>query len=138
MMTRRQLLFESYLGLGGIALADLADPLAPKRRHHPSKAKGSIFLFMEAGGAQLAPCECRPALLKCAGKRMRRVQRAEGETATFPAAPNRIIPPQWGFTQHGRSGRWMSDLLPELAGCVDDLAFLHGVKVDNNNHGPAV
>ena len=32
----------------------------------------------------------------------------------------------------------MSELLPDLATCVDDLAFIHGIKVDNNNHGPAV
>jgi len=32
----------------------------------------------------------------------------------------------------------MSELLPHLATCADDLAFVHGVKVDNNNHGPAV
>ena len=39
----------------------------------------------------------------------------EGEIATFSAAPNRIIPPLSKFRQHGQSGRWMSDLLPQLA-----------------------
>ncbi|MCA1481018.1 DUF1501 domain-containing protein, partial [Bradyrhizobium sp. NBAIM08] len=58
--------------------------------------------------------------------------------ATFSAAPNRVIAPFWGFRQYGQSGRWMSDLLPNLATRVDDLAFIHGIKVDNNNHGPAV
>src|SRR4029079_8002718 len=64
--------------------------------------------------------------------------RTEGELATFSAAPNRIIPPYWGFKQYGASGRWISDLLPGSASCGDDLAFIHGLKVDNNNHGPAV
>jgi hypothetical protein len=148
-MTRRQLLFDSYLGLGGLAFIDLlaegralasaaSDPLAPKPQHHTAKAKSCIFLFMEGGVAQMDTFEYKPALLKYAGQRMPKVQRAEGEIATFSAAPNRIIPPQWGFRQHGQCGRWISDLLPELAGCVDELAFLHGVKVDNNNHGPAV
>ena len=67
-----------------------------------------------------------------------RRERTVGEIATFSAAPNRIIPPSWEFKQHGQSGRWMSDLLPNLATRVDDLAFIHGIKVDNNNHGPAV
>jgi hypothetical protein len=69
---------------------------------------------------------------------MPQAQRTQGELATFSAAPNRVIPPQWDFAQHGQSGRWLSSLLPNLATRVDDLAFIHGIKVDNNNHGPAV
>ena len=65
-------------------------------------------------------------------------ERTTGELATFSAAPNRVIPPYWEFKQYGQSGRWMSSLLPNLATRVDDLAFIHGLKVDNNNHGPAV
>lgn len=150
MKTRRELLFHSYLGLGGLALVDLlagnaraatkgaADPLAPKPPHRAAKAKSCIFLFMEGGVSQMDTFEYKPALTKYAGQQMPKAQRTEGEIATFSAAPNRIIPPYWGFKQYGQSGRWMSDLLPELATCVDDMAFLHGVKVDNNNHGPAV
>jgi hypothetical protein len=148
MKTRRELLVDSYLGLGALALFDLlaapraaaapADPLAPKAPHRPAKAKSCIFLFMEGGVSQMDTFEHKPELIKHAGRQMPKAERTEGEIATFSAAPNRIIPPYWGFKQHGQSGRWMSDLLPELATCVDELAFLHGVKVDNNNHGPAV
>jgi len=151
MRSRRQFLFDSYLGLGALALADLlaadalsaatvdaVNPLAPRPQHHPAKAKSCIFLFMEGGVSQMDLFEYKPALIKYAGKQMPKAERTEGELATFSAAPNRIIPPYWGFKQHGQSGRWMSDLLPNLATCVDDLAFIHGVKVDNNNHGPAV
>jgi hypothetical protein len=149
-MTRREMLFQSYLGLGSIALADLlaapasgasgetANPLAPKPPHHRVKAKSCIFLFMEGGVSQMDTFEYKPVLLKLAGKQMPKAERTEGELATFSAAPNRIIPPYWGFRQYGQSGRWVSDLLPELSGCVDELAFIHGIKVDNNNHGPAV
>jgi hypothetical protein len=128
------MLFNSYLGLGSLALADLLQA-AP---HHRAKAKSCIFLFMEGGVSQMDTFEHKPLLLKYAGQQMPKAERTEGELATFSAAPNRIIPPYWSFRQHGQSGRWMSDLLPELATCVDDLAFIHGIKVDNNNHGPAV
>jgi hypothetical protein len=150
-MTRRDMLFRSYLGLGSIVLTDLLcsraaaapasagnDPLATKPPHHRAKAKSCIFLFMEGGVSQMDTFEHKPVLLKLAGKQMPKAERTEGELATFSAAPNRVIPPYWGFKQYGQSGRWVSDLLPELAGCVDDLAFIHGIKVDNNNHGPAV
>src|SRR5437763_6202599 len=149
-MTRRQLLFDSYIGLGGLALADLlaaesvraaddrAGAMSPKLPHHPSKAKNCIFLFMEGGVSQMDTFEYKPALKKYAVQQMPKAERTTGELATFSAAPNRVIPPYWEFRQHGESGRWMSSLLPNLAIRVDDIAFIHGLKVDNNNHGPAV
>jgi hypothetical protein len=142
-ISRRRFLFESYLGLGGLALADLmaadtANPLAPRARHLKAKAKSCIFLFLEGGVSQMDLFEYKPALEKYAGKPIPTVAGTEGEVATFAAAPNRVIPPKWKFARHGQSGRWMSELLPNLAGCADDLAFVHGVKVDNNNHGPAL
>ena len=150
-MTRRKLLFDSYLGLGGLALMDLmaagparaagvesANPMAPKPPHQPRKAKSCIFLFMEGGVSQMDTFEYKPALQKYAGKQMPKAERTTGELATFSAAPNRVIPAYWEFKQHGASGRWMSSLFPHLATRVDDIAFIHGLKVDNNNHGPAV
>jgi len=141
MKTRRDFLWQSYLGLGALPLVQLLaadNPLAPKPRHHKVKAKSCIFLFMEGGVSQMDTFEYKPALYKYAGKQMPKAERTEGELATFSAAPNRVIAPFWNFKQHGQSGRWISDLLPNLATCVDDLAFVHGIKVDNNNHGPAV
>src|SRR5436189_6425756 len=117
-MTRRKLLFDSYLGLGGLALVDMlaaeSTPMAPRAPHHPAKAKSCIFLFMEGGVSQMDTFEYKPALEKYAGKQMPRAERTVGEIATFSAAPNRIIPPKWEFAQHGKSGRWMSGLLPNL------------------------
>src|SRR6266436_3928318 len=141
-MTRRKLLFDSYLGLGGLALVDMlaaeSNPMAPRAPHHSCKAKSCIFLFMEGGVSQMDTFEYKPALVKYAGQQMPKAERTTGEIATFSSAPNRVIPPYWQFKQHGQSGRWMSSLLPNLATRVDDMAFIHGVKVDNNNHGPAV
>ncbi|MBL8216590.1 MAG: DUF1501 domain-containing protein [Bryobacterales bacterium] len=148
-MNRRNFLFDSYLGLGGLALLDMlandaqaatksADPLLVKPQHHFAKAKRCIFVFMEGGVSQMDTFEHKPLLTKLAGQQMPKADRTVGEIATFSAAPNRIIPPVAAFKQHGQCGKWVSGLLPELATCVDDMAFLHGVKVDNNNHGPAV
>jgi len=82
--------------------------------------------------------EYRPALEKYAGKQFPRPKGTVGEIDTFSAAPNRVIPSPWRFARHGQSGRWITELLPHMSGCVDDMAFIHGIKVDNNNHGPAV
>jgi hypothetical protein len=143
-INRRDFLSQSYLGLGGLALSAMAattapeNPLQPKPQHLLAKAKRCIFLFMEGGVSQMDLFEYRPALEKFAGKQIPKPQNTVGEIATFSAAPNRVIPSPFHFAQHGQSGRWMSELLPNLATRVDDMAFIHGVKVDNNNHGPAV
>jgi hypothetical protein len=93
---------------------------------------------MEGGVSQMDLFEHKPALVRLAGQRMPRAEGTVGEIATFSAAPNRVIPPVAPLRQHGQTGRWVTDLMPALSGVVDDLAFVHGIKVDNNNHGPAV
>ena len=142
---RRRFLTESCLGVGGLALADLlsaADapppPLAARPQHRARKAKSCIFLFMEGGVSQMDLFEHKPMLTKFAGKQMPTASNTVGEIATFSAAPNRVIPPVAPFKQYGQSGRWMSTLMPHLGGVADKLAFIHGIHVDNNNHGPAV
>ena len=93
MITRRELLCRSYLGLGALPLfqllgaeaspSTLADPLAPKPPHRKAKAKKCIFLFMEGGVSQMDTFEYKPALWKFAGKQM-------------PKAELRPIPSIWG------------------------------------------
>ncbi len=148
--SRRELLFDSFVGLGGLAFLDLMasdlraanvsseSTLTPKAPHLPAKAKRCIFLFLEGGVSQMDTFEYKPALERHAGKQMPKVEGAVGEVATFAAAPNRVIPPVAPFRQHGQSGIWMSGLLPHLSGCVDDMAFTYGIKVENNNHPPAM
>lgn len=149
MISRREMLLDSYLGFGGLALANLmadsargaasaGNPLAPRSRQLPAKARSCIFLFMEGGVSQMDLFEHKPELVRLAGRQMPPAKGTVGEIATFSAAPNRIIPPPAPIRQHGQSGRWLTDLMPRLATVADDLAFVHGVKVDNNNHGPAV
>ncbi len=150
-MTRRNWLTSSCLGLGGVALADLVaadlarastvdqvNPLAARPQHRPAKAKRCILLFMEGGVSQMDLFEYKPMLEQYAGKQIPMPEGTEGEIATFAAAPNRVIPPYWKFARHGESGRWMSDLVPHMSKLVDEMAFVHGIKVDNNNHGPAI
>ncbi|MCC6588883.1 MAG: DUF1501 domain-containing protein [Bryobacterales bacterium] len=146
MISRRKLLFDSYLGLGALALTDLlaadaesADsPLKPRAQHVKRKAKSCILLFMEGGVSQMDLFEHKPLLTQLAGKQMPQAKNTSGEILTFSAAPNRIIPPVAPLRQQGQSGRYITDLMPHLGTVADELAFVHGIRVDNNNHGPAV
>ncbi|MCC6538764.1 MAG: DUF1501 domain-containing protein, partial [Bryobacterales bacterium] len=146
---RRRFLTQSCLGLGGLALADMmaaaetapsqAEPLTPRPQHIAGRrAKSCILLFMEGGVSQMDLFEHKPLLTKYAGKQMPAAKNTVGEIATFSAAPNRVVPPVAPFKQYGQSGRWMSTLMPHLGKVADELAFVHGIRVDNNNHGPAV
>ncbi len=143
-INRREFLTTSYLGLGGLAFSAMAapslaeSPMLPKPQHLVAKAKRCIFLFMEGGVSQVDLFDYKPALEKYAGKQIPKPENTVGEIATFSAAPNRVIPCPFPFARHGQSGRWMSGLLPGMSQCVDDMAFMQGIKVDNNNHGPAV
>lgn len=144
--SRREVLSRVWNGIGALALshmlaheteAAIVNPLAAKPQHLPRKAKHCIFLFMAGGASQLETFDYKPALQKYAGKRLPKVAGLSGEIEGFLNSPHRAIPTPFEFKQYGQSGRWMSSLLPKLGECADDLAFVHGIKVDNNNHGPA-
>ncbi len=147
-LSRRDLLARSWNGIGGWALAGLLaddsaagatvqDPMAPRPQHLPRKAKHCIFLFMAGGVSQMDSFDYKPALAKYAGKQLPRLSGVPGEIDGFLRTPHRVVPGLWDFKQHGQSGQWVSSLFPKIAESVDDLAFIHGIKVDDNNHGPA-
>ena len=61
----------------------------------------------------------------------------KGENLGFFGQPGRLMKSVYEFRRHGKSGAWVSDLLPHLAGCVDDVCFLHSMFAKSNNHTPA-
>ncbi len=139
-MTRRELLSTTCNGIGALALADLmaaAEPLAVKQPHHRRKAKSCIYLFMVGGVSQMDSFEHKPMLAKFADKQVPKMRRVTGELAGFLEQPHRVIPSPFEFRRYGQRGMHISTLFSHIGGVVDDLAFIHGVHVDNNNHGPA-
>lgn len=147
--TRREFLSRLGGGLGGAALAQLlgadhllaADPAAgiphPASRplpHHAPRAKRVIQLFMNGGASQMDLFDYKQALLQRAGESF---NPGNGDRVEAPTSePGKVLKPPFEFRQHGQSGRWVSSLLPHLAGCVDDLAFLMAMQSRTNVHGP--
>jgi hypothetical protein len=146
-LSRREMLCRSYNGMGALALAGMLsvdlkaasaiNPMAAKPPHLRRKAKHCIFVFMAGGASQIDTFDYKPALQKYAGGRLPKLAGVSGEIEGFLAAPHRTIPSPFDFKQYGKSGRYISTLFPKIGECVDDLAFIYGIKVDNNNHGPA-
>ena len=149
--TRRDFLHRSWngigaLGLGGILADELlaegkhhppADPLAPQRQQLPRKAKHCIFLFMQGGVSQMDSFEHKPRLRELHGKPIPGEPGVSGELQGRLSFHHSCVGSPFKFARHGQSGRWMSELFPHLASRADDLAFIHGIKTDNQNHGPS-
>ena len=131
------------LGLGGVLVDDLragvgqANPFAARQTHLARKAKNCIFLFMQGGVSQMDSFEYKPRLRELHGKPLSRIPEISGELQGRLSFPHVTIGSPFEFAQHGQSGRWMSDRFPHLAGHADELAFIHGIKTDNQNHGPS-
>jgi Protein of unknown function (DUF1501) len=145
---RRELLKSVGCGFGYLALAglaaeqvaagsNLADPLALRPPHFPAKAKRVIFLFMQGGVSQVDSFDFKPQLARDNGKSLAfndaRVLANTGQRGST----QRVMQPLWRFSQHGESGRWASNLFPEINNHVDDLCFIHSMHTEGVAHGPA-
>jgi hypothetical protein len=148
--TRRDFLRHAGGGFGMIALAALLadegllaadtpqppDPLAPRRPHHRPRARNVIFLFMSGGPSHLETFDPKPELHRLQGQPL---PASFGPVATRRnVARNRLLAPRCSFRKHGQSGIEVSDLLPHLAGCVDDLCVLRGCYGDSVTHPESV
>jgi len=146
--SRRELLLRGGAGFGALALAHLFehDALAATKGiarlgsgggpHHRVRAKSVIFLFMEGGPSHLDLFDPKPRLVELAGKPLP----ASFEPVITPMgeydAP--LLAPKRKWKQHGQCGTWVSDWLPHVAECVDDLCVIHSCWADGLNHSNGV
>jgi hypothetical protein len=100
-------------------------PLAPRDPHFPAKAKRVIFLFLSGGVSHLDTFDPKPKLAADHGKPLE--YRKEGKKTP-------LVRPQWEFKPRGKSGIAVSELLPHLAGCADDLCVIRSMKTDVGDH----
>jgi hypothetical protein len=124
-----------------LALADLlareaqgspaapAGPMAPKPPHHRPRASRVIFLYMPGGPSHIDTFDPKPRLAKEDGKPLPfekpRLERTK--TGNLLASP-------WKFRKSGKSGIEVSELLPGMASCIDDLCVIRSMHGDNINH----
>src|SRR5437660_2468065 len=147
-VTRRWFLQECGVGLGAIALADLLaptagaspaaranNPLAPKAPHFAPKAKRVIFLFMAGAPSHLELFDHKPQLAKFDGT-LPPPDLVKGYRAAFINPNSKLLGPKFKFARHGKCGAELSELLPHLAGVVDDVAIVKSMVTDAFNHAP--
>jgi hypothetical protein len=132
------LLAESgLLGSSARAAAEASpiNPLAPKKPHFPVKAKSVIWLFMNGGQSQVDTWDYKPALEKADGKDLPGFDK---NTGFFVDQVGGLMKSPFSFRQYGQSGTWASEIFPNLAQHVDDMAFIHSCFTQTNNHSPAL
>ena len=141
MMTRRDMLRQTSLGFGSIALTSMFQEqawaenlLAPKKPHFKPRVNRVIFLFMKGGPSQVDTFEYKPKLYPLDGKTI--------DVKTFGRGgkknKGRVVGPKWEFSQYGQSGKHVSTLFPHLAKRVDDIAFIHSMTAESPIHGSAM
>jgi hypothetical protein len=138
LLSRRQMIQAVGGGFGALGLASLLAPeataAAPTARgpHFRPRARRVIQLFMNGGPFGPDLFDPKPYLTKYAGQRPQAVElRTENQTGGLMAVP-------FAFRRCGRSGVEVSELLPHLSRCIDDICVLRSLHTDNPNHGPAL
>jgi hypothetical protein len=142
---RREFLTDAFCGFGALAFtaildqerarADTRNPLAPKPPQKPAKAKSVIFLFMAGGPSHLETFDPKPLLNKLNGQ-PRPKEFGEVKRQFIKGEP-KLLGTRRTFKQHGKSGLWVSDLLPHTATCADDLAVIRSCQADAFVHSAA-
>ncbi|MBL9129444.1 MAG: DUF1501 domain-containing protein, partial [Verrucomicrobiales bacterium] len=133
MLSRRSLLATAANGFGALALRGLlgspafaaAGPLVPKPPHAAPRARSVIFLFMEGAVSQVDSFDYKPMLEKHHGEDPRRAI-GKLEKTQFENIGTVLRSP-WKFSRHGRSGLWISDLFPHVAGQADKLCVVRSM-----------
>jgi Protein of unknown function (DUF1501) len=110
--------------------------LIGRQPHHAPRAKRIIFLFMQGGVSHVDSFDYKARLFKD-DQKIIDVADARTVAKTGKGAPQRLMKPLWNFSQHGETGRWASDLFPNINQHVDALCFLHGMHTEGVAHGPA-
>ncbi len=151
--TRRQFFARGARGLGAAALAtaigddlraspSLNAPIGglPGLPHFAPKAKRAIYMHMVGAPPQLDLYDYKPGMKdwydKDLPESIRRGQRLTTMTSGQSRFP--IAPSVFKFAQHGKSGAWISELLPHTSKMVDDIAILRSLHTEAINHEPAI
>ena len=152
-LSRRNFLGRFAMGFGGAAVASLVgreargsvverSPFAGimPAPHIAPRANRIIYLFMSGGPSQLDLFDYKPLLNKMNGQDLpasvRMGQRLTGMSANQATLP--MAGSIFKFARHGKSGVWVSDLLPWTSKITDELCFVKSLRTEQINHDPAI
>jgi hypothetical protein len=133
--------------LAGLLGADLFSPspalgassatvhdLKPRTPHFEAKATAVIQLFMSGGPSQVDLFDPKPSLGKYAGQ----IPKGFLDEVESVSEAGGLMPSPFKFAKHGQSGIEISDTLPHLATCVDDMCLIRSMWTEHTAHEPAI
>ena len=147
-ITRRTLFKQMGYGIGGLALTSLLseslfastqaqnDPFAPKKPPLPARAKNVIYLFMAGAPSQVDMFDPKPTLTKFDGQPCP-AELLKGERFAFIEGVPKLLGSPYAFEKAGKSGQWISELLPHLKEIADDITVVRSMSTEQFNHAPA-
>ncbi len=152
LLNRRTFLRYGGTGLSGIALTALLGqqkllgaappirpkwspehPYAPRPPHFTPRARNVVVIFCSGACSHLESWDYKPELVKRNGQPMPGAEKL----ITFQGENGNLTRPLWDFKPRGKSGKMLSDMLPNLAELADDMCFIHSMTAKSNTHGPA-
>ena len=148
LIDRRKFLNIGARGMGAMGLASLAQPGILKAAgrgaivepHFKPKAKRVIYLFFSGGPSHIDMYDYKPAMRKIHGIELpdsiRNGQRITGMTSGQKSFP--CVAPMFEFKQHGQSGGYFSEILPNVASIADEISLIRSVNTEAINHDPAI
>src|SRR5580765_8203656 len=149
--TRRQFFARGKNALGYAALGSLLGPALrlwgeetsasrPTLPHFAAKAKNVIYLHMVGGPPQMDLYDYKPVMNDYYDKDLPETIRNGQRLTTMTSGQARfpIAPSKFKFEQHGKSGMWVSELLPNTAKMVDEMCFVRSMHTEAINHEPAI
>ncbi|MEJ6562012.1 MAG: DUF1501 domain-containing protein [Akkermansiaceae bacterium] len=146
LLTRRHFLTKCNSGLGALALSQLSggaptiggegSPMSPKLSMIAPKAKRVIYLHMAGSPPQQELFDYKPELIKNHLKDCPQ-ELLEGKTFAFIKGTPKLLGSIYDFKQHGETGSWVSEMMPNLAGMTDEICFIKSMHTDQFNHAPA-
>jgi hypothetical protein len=137
--TRRQLLGRGARGFGALALSSLMAQ-GKELPHFAPKAKRAIYLHMVGAPPQMDLFDYKPGMKDWFDKDLPESIRKGQRLTTMTSGQSRfpIAPSVFKFAQHGKSGAWISELLPNVAKMADDITIIRSMNTEAINHEPAI
>ena len=137
LQARRQFLLNAGAGVGATALGSLLPQNASAASKLAPKAKHVIFLFMAGAPSQLDLFDYKPDLEKQFRKPLpKSISMGQRVTAMTRGKEQLVAPSMFKFKRAGKSGIWVSELLPHLSKVADDLCIIKTLNTDAINHDP--
>jgi hypothetical protein len=137
--TRRQLIGRGARGFGALALSSLMAE-GKELPHFAPKAKRAIYLHMVGAPPQMDLFDYKPGMKDWFDKDLPASIRQGQRLTTMTSGQSRfpIAPSVFKFAQHGKSGAWISELMPNVAKMADDITIIRSMNTEAINHEPAI